>query len=253
MDFPRQAGCKRQTEPRHGVCCARDFAWPSAGLCHWPLVKQESDNNMFVSKQILVLAILAVTMAYASKCKPECRWQCDDPVCPAQCHPVCERPECEVECEETPCAKCTVHCNRPVCDVRCPKDMCEDDDCPKCETVCHPANCYTSCTAPEPTCGPVCKETQCSWSCKKPTLCPKPKCELVCDKTECEYEEPEEESEDCCECTVEVHASAAVELANSVSKVDAHHELPSMLEVMNGFRHAKESNAKKCCPCGDKN
>ena len=35
-------------------------------------------------------------------CHPECRWQCDDPVCPAVCHPVCERPKCQihVHCEE---------------------------------------------------------------------------------------------------------------------------------------------------------
>ena len=33
-------------------------------------------------------------------CHPECRWQCDDPVCPAVCHPVCERPKCQIHCEE---------------------------------------------------------------------------------------------------------------------------------------------------------
>jgi hypothetical protein len=120
------------------------------------------------------------------QCHPECRWQCDDPMCPAVCHPVCERPRCQMQCAATQCAKCTVHCEKPVCSVRCPKNMCERESCPKCETVCQPAQCHTTCVAPEPVCSPVCEETKCDWKCKKPERCPRPKCQLQCQKSACE-------------------------------------------------------------------
>jgi len=44
-------------------------------------------------------------------CHPECRWQCDDPVCPAVCHPVCERPKCQIHCEEVTAHTHTVERN----------------------------------------------------------------------------------------------------------------------------------------------
>jgi hypothetical protein len=129
-------------------------------------------------------------------------------VCPAVCHPICERPKCQMQCDETPCAKCTVHCQKPVCSVRCPKvraapfflhiapvftpyicclsltrvrmynththikqDMCEKDNCPKCETVCQPAECHTKCVAPEPTCAPECEDVKCNWKVRSATPC----------------------------------------------------------------------------------
>merc|ERR1719198_2939911 len=106
--------------------------------------------------KVVLLALLAFASATSmnstleAQCHPECKWQCDDPSCPAVCHPVCERPKCEISCEETPCAKCTIHCERPVCSVRCPKDMREKEGCPKCETVCSPAKCHTKCVAKRP-------------------------------------------------------------------------------------------------------
>ncbi len=60
---------------------------------------------------VVLLSLLASTYVLASTdfmaaaaevegdCHPECRWQCDDPVCPAVCHPVCERPKCQIHCE----------------------------------------------------------------------------------------------------------------------------------------------------------
>jgi len=146
-----------------------------------------SSSSFFFSKMnkltfvFLALMVVAVTAnefmaeveseADKKQCHPECRWQCDDPVCPAKCHPVCERPKCQIQCEETACARCKVHCDKPKCNVRCPKDMCEKKDCPKCETVCSPANCRTSCVAPEPVCTPMCEETKCDWKCKKRRTC----------------------------------------------------------------------------------
>ena len=90
----------------------------------------------------LVLAVIAVDTQ--APCHPQCKWQCDDPACPAVCHPICARPKCQMQCEELPCPKCDVHCEKPACSVRCPKSLCEKDDCPKCETVCSPPVCHTA-------------------------------------------------------------------------------------------------------------
>ncbi len=82
-------------------------------------------------------------------------------------------------CEETPCAKCTVHCKHPVCSVECQGDTdCEEENpalCgnpPSCATVCEPADCSTTCVAPEPKCSPVCEEAQCEWVSAAPACCP---------------------------------------------------------------------------------
>ncbi|GAB5353365.1 hypothetical protein AAMO2058_000030500 [Amorphochlora amoebiformis] len=196
-------------------------------------------------RQLLFVCLLAVAFATnataGTECHPECKWQCDDPSCPAVCHPVCERPKCEISCEETPCAKCTIHCERPICSVRCPKDMCEMEGCAKCETVCSPAKCHTKCVAPEPKCNPVCEETKCDWKCKKPTTCPKPKCELQCEKPECAT------TPKCCECSAA--GNAAVAVAKAGSKAPEGAVLPSFLEVMDTIRHNKAIGDKMCCPC----
>jgi hypothetical protein len=200
-------------------------------------------------KYLLLLVIFAIIgSTFAAECHPDCRWQCDDPVCPAVCHPVCERPKCEISCDETPCAKCQVHCEPASCSVRCPKDMCEKDNCPKCETVCQPARCHTTCQAPEPTCNPVCEDTKCEWKCKKPTLCPKPKCELVCEKSKCAAEEAK-----CCDCTNAAHAGAAVQNANQsqtpAQQTTTQQQKPSFLEVMHEMRFKDKAQKSMCCPC----
>jgi len=200
-------------------------------------------------KTVLALVLLCVTAAMAlemkAKCHPECRWQCDDPVCPAQCHPVCARPKCEMQCQETACAQCTVHCEQPECSVRCPKDMCEKDECPKCETVCAPAECRPTCIAPEANCAPLCVETQCNWSCAKPTTCPRPKCELQCEKPKCDIAD---EQGACCPCTG-ANLALAMQSAGSLSEVSAHMQ-PSLMEVTHHL-HFKEQlgQAPVCCPC----
>lgn len=200
---------------------------------------------------VALFVVGAVAQDEESKCHPECRWQCDDPVCPAICHPICERPKCEMKCDQTPCAECTVHCAKPKCSVRCPKDMCELESCPKCETICAPAECHTTCKAPEPVCSPVCEDTKCEWKCKKPTTCPKPKCELQCEKPTCEAQTPEAAPAEptCCGCTAAPNAAAAVELANKVKVTK--NVVPSFLEVMHGVRHQRQQGEQMCCPCAN--
>jgi hypothetical protein len=153
---------------------------------------------------------------------------------------VCARPKCEMKCEQTPCAKCTVHCERPVCSIRCPKEQCEKESCPKCETVCQPARCHTTCTAPEPKCAPVCEQLDCSNKCAKPTNCAKPKCELQCEKSACEAAKPS-----CCACNA-ANTQTAVATASSTCGT----KCPSFLEVFHTFQHREQQGEEQCCPCG---
>jgi len=224
-------------------------------------------------KQILLLALFAVIaiqaaeveveqenfLEAAAQCHPQCKWQCDDPSCPAVCHPVCERPKCQIQCEETECAKCTVHCDKPQCNVRCPKDLCEKESCPKCETVCSPANCRTSCVAPEPKCTPMCEATKCDWKCKKPITCPKPKCELVCDRPSCESRSSADGQRlssarngrkgGCCKCN---EANVAQSIASaSASTSFLEEQLPSFMEVMHSIKFQAAQGAEACCQCAD--
>lgn len=199
-------------------------------------------------KVIFALVLLFVTLAAteATKCHPECRWACDDPICPAVCHPICERPRCQMQCQETQCAKCTVHCERPVCSVRCPKDMCEKESCPKCETVCSPAQCHTTCQAPEPVCSPVCEETRCDWKCRKPENCPKPKCQLQCQKPACESPTTGAAGS-CCSCANQNNAMAAMNRANLL---EVEGEKMNFLEVMSTMLHREQQGSETmCCPC----
>jgi len=150
----------------------------------------------------------------------------------------------QMQCEELPCAQCTVKCEKPQCSVRCPKDMCEKDDCPKCETVCSPAVCRTSCVAPEPNCSPLCEATNCDWKCKKPTLCPKPKCELQCEHTACDTQDVKTS----CPCTNGAVASA-IEMANQASQ--AGEAQPTFMEVMHTIKFKNSQGDKVVCPCED--
>jgi len=191
---------------------------------------------------IALVALVAVSGVFAEQCHPVCKWQCDDPACPAVCHPVCERPKCQMQCEEVSCAKCTIHCEKPVCTIRCPKDQCEKDDCPKCESVCKPARCHTTCSAPEPKCAPVCEELACQNKCAKPTNCPKPKCELQCEKAACDIDQSA-----CCPCTSS-NVQQAIYFANSACSATPTmcFNTPSFLEVMNNMRL---DSSNQCCPC----
>jgi len=184
----------------------------------------------------------------AAPCHPQCRWQCDDPSCPAACHPVCERPKCQVHCEDTPCAACKIHCDKPKCNVRCPKDLCESTDCPKCETVCAPAKCRTACTAPKANCTPMCEETKCDWKCKKPTVCPRPKCELVCEKPACAAKKPAKakKADACCQCNSKNVAASMIQAGDAI-----HPDMtPSLLEVMAHMHHQSQvTGAPACCGC----
>jgi len=226
-------------------------------------------SKIFIAVLLAAFVGLAVAetnfqaaVAATGKCHPECKWQCDDPVCPAVCHPVCERPKCQIQCEETECAKCVVHCDKPQCNVRCPKSLCEKESCPKCETVCSPANCRTKCVAPEANCSPMCEPTKCDWKCKKPISCPKPKCELQCDKPACEaraaFIEVSNEAETaapvaeakCCACTGK-NLAASMEAASAAHEnlSDIEGSLPSFMEVMATMKMQAAEGAEQCCQC----
>jgi len=201
---------------------------------------------MKLSLLILVIASAAAVIA-SDKCHPECRWQCDDPICPAVCHPVCARPKCEMQCQEAACAQCTVHCEQPECSVRCPKDMCEKEDCPKCETVCAPAECRTTCIAPEANCAPLCEETQCNWACAKPSTCPRPKCELQCEKPKCDL--ADEKTAACCPCNGN-NLPTAMGAATKLLEESSSTETMSLMEVMSTLREREHrGDQPMCCPC----
>lgn len=198
----------------------------------------------------LVGATLAAAVSTKAQCHPQCKWLCDDPVCPAKCHPVCARPKCQMNCEPTGCAACEVRCEEPVCSVRCPKEMCEASDCPSCETVCRPAVCRTTCTAPEPNCTPLCEKTKCAWKCKTPTLCPKPKCQLTCEKPSCDEASTfgDKPAPQCCPCAKGSFAELAMHAANKHSSPSG--EPMSLIEVMHtsAFKQ-QEGKDSQCCPC----
>jgi len=236
-------------------------------------------------------------------CHPACRWQCDDPRCPAICHPVCKRPRCEMKCKQIACAKCNVHCEQPECSVRCPAGAMACGKpftvaatggnhlegaltaeaaagCPKCETVCAPARCHTTCEAPKADCSPVCEETSCRWDCKKPTVCPRPKCELQCDKPVCELKHrrsgsrggkakrassASKEFPACCDCkpgnvasamllATEAHHNKPVEWMFPDGKQAELSPFPTFVEVMSSLKAEEqteeaEGRPKLCCPC----
>jgi len=227
---------------------------------------------LFASVAVASNSFLEAAAEAEVGCHPECRWQCDDPVCPAKCHPVCERPKCQVHCEELEAAKCTANCDKPKCNVRCPKDLCSKEDCPKCETVCSPAVCRTACIAPEPKCTPLCQETKCDWKCKKPSLCPRPKCELVCDKASCASKDtptpppatssplppptgeqppavPRFAQIKCCPCN-EQNLAASIQSANAANQQDSSAESkPSFMELMHTIKFHEQNGNEGCCKC----
>jgi len=110
-----------------------------------------------------------------------CRWACDDPVCAAACVPECAPPVCELACAasgEEPAA-----CAPPACATRCPPDASGfAEECPRCETVCEPADCPAGAVT---TCAPLCEATACAWRCRPPLDCPPPACVLQCEAPAC--------------------------------------------------------------------
>jgi hypothetical protein len=126
-----------------------------------------------------LLFSLLMMGALAQACHPECRYTCDDPVCPAACKPVCAAPVCSRCLNSTDTGLVCVSTGR--CVVQCPLDMCEADACPQCETICPGTLCDDT-----PDCLVLCEETACAWRCEKPTNCPYPRCELACEAPACE-------------------------------------------------------------------
>lgn len=136
-------------------------------------------NSLQMNYFLLSLALLAVVSVHpTTAAHPECRWACDDPICPADCVPVCEAPNCTVQCTSP------AQCLAPSCTIFCPPDQAESDSCPTCTVNCaapvcdHPA-CQITCGAPE-----------CTWYCTKPVVCRPPTCALQCERPACEGPAP---------------------------------------------------------------
>jgi len=191
-------------------------------------------------------------LAAGDVCKPECRWQCDDPSCPALCHPVCNPPECEVECIEGPCAECEIQCEPPDCGMRCPADACEKQDCPiKCETICSKPKCEAACKPPIPDCRPVCAQTMCKVECIRPDSCPRPTCELVCEKSNCTvgqalWEADEDDNPHCCPCN-------EINIISAMLDADEHHASESSVQEYQAVTDNSESDGSSVVDPNDPN
>ena len=127
---------------------------------------------------MLAFAFLATVSAVG----PECRWQCDDPVCFAECVPVCEPPRCEAVCPEIIPAPT---CLPPVCSLSCTSASNSSvvDSCPSCEIRCN----QPICTPVDAVCFNLCEPPDCSWKCTEPKQfqCRHPTCELQCEQPAC--------------------------------------------------------------------
>ena len=121
----------------------------------------------------LLILIIFVALVSAG-ITPECRWQCDDPICHAICRPVCQPPQCQSSClGSTP--DCWTSC------IGTDGDISVADSCPYCSTKCNPLS--------VPGCQITCGPPQCTWTCSKPLDgCRQPSCQLVCERPTCEYQ-----------------------------------------------------------------
>ena len=128
--------------------------------------------------KIFIILLISNILTVVGTCHPECKYQCDDPVCPADCIPVCIPPVCS-RCINVSNIQ-TCHQIYYGCISHCPEDMCEADSCPQCET-----RCYPYCEGIE-NCQIMCEELQCSWKCSKPS-CRKPICSLQCEAPACKF------------------------------------------------------------------
>jgi len=128
------------------------------------------------------LSLLPLFIAAASSegCHLLCRFECDDPVCPAVCAPDCLPPVCQRCLNQSGTLQCH---DTAECWTRCPVDQCEADACPACETLCPDGLCRD-----EPNCLVQCEAPECGWQCREPTdaECPPPRCVRQCDQPICE-------------------------------------------------------------------
>lgn len=125
--------------------------------------------------RLAILLLLALVTSGASGCHPECRWACDDPVCPASCSPQCASPACIIANASNLVCNSVV----PRCTILCAPNQCESDSCPACEIQCDP---------PPVMCADgtiLCEAPVCAWQCNKPD-CRRPLCELQCEHPACE-------------------------------------------------------------------
>ncbi len=129
---------------------------------------------------LLLPLLLSIIVVVAQTCHPECRWQCNDPVCFADCKPACEKPNCTVVCDDP---ADSFGCGRPHCRMACPEDMCEADSCPACAIECTD---YFYCPHGREGCAVECEEPVCAWECTSPVnTCALPHCELQCEEPAC--------------------------------------------------------------------
>lgn len=132
---------------------------------------------------ILLYAFIHFTVV-AMACHPQCRYQCDDPVCSAVCQPVCATPNCEIVYKVGDGNYTTLPNYSPTCTCSCANDGCEADQCPQCQALCEE---FTSC--PEGAiCEIHCLPIQAYWYCQKPKDCPLPSCQSFCEQPSCQYE-----------------------------------------------------------------
>jgi len=134
-------------------------------------------------KQMIRLGVLFVVAFFTSNayaCHPECRWQCDNPVCPALC---------QVTCKKNPCSSST--CTDQSCRCASSTDpvitQCEGPltgNCATCTVGQSGLNCRTA-GGYNCQCETQCTTESCSWTCQTPISCPKPTCHLECESPAC--------------------------------------------------------------------
>lgn len=170
-------------------------------------LSEKTDDAMSLALLLLLFALLTLIRGAG----PECRMQCNDPICHAVCEAACLPPRCIIQCEsdkKIDDSRVCFHdrgdggkallvnrcptapgCAPPTCYTRCPHGTPTDaevtESCPACETFCDPPVCLSSAGR----CSPLCEAPQCGWKCRKPRddECPPLVCERQCERPACEY------------------------------------------------------------------
>lgn len=114
-------------------------------------------------------------------CHPECRWLCDNPVCPAICTTTCG----ETICQDATCEKDDCECPS-FGDLQTFSCMPLENDCPFCKVGRPGIDCQDG-NGQQCMCTARCETKDCTVECEKPA-CPTPKCELVCQDPLCPLE-----------------------------------------------------------------
>ncbi len=134
-------------------------------------------------RNLLLLCLVFCCGTYVNaeddtSCHPTCRWQCDDPKCPAICDTVCG----ETECLQTTCDDPDCHCSSfgTLETLNCSPLA---NDCPLCEVGRSGIDCLNG-QGQACSCAVRCQTRECNLVCHKPA-CPKPQCELVCEQPPC--------------------------------------------------------------------